>query len=131
MRRSRDPGEDFVTAVGFKVGNTPRTVKADGIFVEMGMKPNADLAIALGLEMTPGGYVKVNRLNQETSMPGVYAAGDLTRRKAAGSYSRRQRVHPPESVLCSTWDRVRYKAMANAKEGRDRPGPACDRLALP
>ncbi len=71
-------GEDFVTAVGFKVGNTPRTVKADGVFVEMGMKPNADLAIALGLEMTPGGYVKVNRLNQETSMPGVYAAGDLT-----------------------------------------------------
>ena len=71
-------GEDFVTAVGFNVGNTPRTVKADGVFVEMGMKPNADLAIALGLEMTPGGYVKVNRLNQETSMPGVYAAGDLT-----------------------------------------------------
>ena len=71
-------GSDFVTAVGFKVGNTPRSAKADGVFVEMGMKPNADLAIALGLEMTPGGYVKVNRLNQETSMPGVYAAGDLT-----------------------------------------------------
>ncbi|HQE98086.1 MAG TPA: FAD-dependent oxidoreductase, partial [Methanothrix sp.] len=43
-----------------------------------GMKPNADLALSLGLDMTPGGYVKVNRLNQETSMPGVYAAGDLT-----------------------------------------------------
>jgi thioredoxin reductase (NADPH) len=27
--------------------------------------------------MTPGGFVKVNRLNQETSMPGVFAAGDL------------------------------------------------------
>ncbi|MGB7545472.1 MAG: FAD-dependent oxidoreductase [Methanothrix sp.] len=71
-------GGDYVTAVGFKVGNTPRSIKADGVFVEMGMKPNADLAIALGLEMTPGGYVKVNRLNQETSMAGVYAAGDLT-----------------------------------------------------
>ncbi|MDQ1262874.1 MAG: thioredoxin reductase, partial [Euryarchaeota archaeon] len=29
-------------------------------------------------EMTPGGFVKVNRLNQETNMPGVFAAGDLT-----------------------------------------------------
>ena len=53
-------------------------MKADGIFVEMGMLPNTDLATALGLEMTERGYVKVNRLNQETSMPGVFAAGDLT-----------------------------------------------------
>jgi thioredoxin reductase (NADPH) len=42
------------------------------------MLPNTDLATALGLEMTPGGFVKVNRLNQETNMPGVFAAGDLT-----------------------------------------------------
>jgi thioredoxin reductase (NADPH) len=28
--------------------------------------------------MTKGGYIKVNRLNQETSMPGVFAAGDVT-----------------------------------------------------
>jgi thioredoxin reductase (NADPH) len=71
-------GEQFVTSVEFKVGNTPRSLKAEGVFVEMGMMPNIELAAALGLEMTPGGYVKVNRLNQETSMPGVFAAGDLT-----------------------------------------------------
>jgi thioredoxin reductase (NADPH) len=28
--------------------------------------------------MTSGGFVKINRLNQETSMPGVFAAGDMT-----------------------------------------------------
>jgi thioredoxin reductase (NADPH) len=71
-------GDQFVSGVEFKVGNTPRSLKVDGVFVEMGMKPNTDLATALGLEMTPQGYVKVNRLNQETSMPGVFAAGDLT-----------------------------------------------------
>jgi thioredoxin reductase len=71
-------GDKFVSSVEFKVGNTPRSLKADGVFVEMGVQPNTDLALALGLEMTPGGYVKVNRLNQETSMPGVFAAGDLT-----------------------------------------------------
>lgn len=71
-------GGDSVGSVEFKVGNTPRSLKVDGIFVEMGMLPNTDLATALGLEMTQGGYVKVNRLNQETSMPGVFAAGDVT-----------------------------------------------------
>ena len=71
-------GDQFVSSVEFKVGNTPRSLKADGVFVEMGMKPNTELAVALGMELTPGGYVKVNRLNQETSMPGVFAAGDLT-----------------------------------------------------
>ncbi len=71
-------GTDSVSSVEFKVGNTPRSLKVDGVFVEMGMRPNTELAETLGLEMTSGGYVKVNRLNQETSMPGVFAAGDLT-----------------------------------------------------
>jgi thioredoxin reductase (NADPH) len=71
-------GQETVKSVEFRVGNTPRSLKVDGVFVEMGMKPNTELAEALGLEMTQGGYVKANRLNQETSMPGVYAAGDLT-----------------------------------------------------
>lgn len=71
-------GDQFVASVEFKVGNTPRSLKVDGVFVEMGMKSNTELAEGLGLEMTTGGYVKVNRLNQETSMPGVFAAGDLT-----------------------------------------------------
>ena len=71
-------GQETVKSVEFRVGNTPRSLKVDGVFVEMGMKPNTELAEALGLEMTKGGYVKANRLNQETSLPGVYAAGDLT-----------------------------------------------------
>ena len=71
-------GEQFVTGIEFNARNTPRSLKVDGVFVEMGMKPNTELAESLGLEMTAGGFVKVNRLNQETSMPGVFAAGDLT-----------------------------------------------------
>jgi thioredoxin reductase (NADPH) len=53
-------------------------LKVDGVFVEMGMEPNTELAEGLGLELTKGGFIKVNRLNQETSMPGVFAAGDVT-----------------------------------------------------
>lgn len=70
-------GKETVSSVEFMVGNTPRSLKVDGVFVEMGMTPNTELAEGLGLELTQGGYVRVNRLNQETSMNGVFAAGDL------------------------------------------------------
>ena len=71
-------GDDSVTGVEYTVGETRRSLKVNGVFVEMGMEPNTELAKGLGLELTKGGYIKVNRLNQETSMPGVYAAGDVT-----------------------------------------------------
>jgi thioredoxin reductase (NADPH) len=71
-------GGESVKSVEFVVGSTPRSLKVDGVFIEMGMRPNTELAEVLGLELTPGGFVKVNRLNQETSMPGVFAAGDVT-----------------------------------------------------
>jgi len=71
-------GEEMVRSIEFVVGGMPRSLKIDGVFVEMGMKPNIELAVALGLEITQGGFIKVNRFNQETSMPGVFAAGDAT-----------------------------------------------------
>jgi thioredoxin reductase (NADPH) len=71
-------GNETVSGVEFTVGDTPRSLKVDGVFVEMGMKPNTELAEGLGLELTKGGFIKVNRLNQETSMAGVFAAGDVT-----------------------------------------------------
>ncbi|MCQ8903443.1 MAG: FAD-dependent oxidoreductase [Methanothrix sp.] len=71
-------GDEFVSGIEFVVGGTPRSLKVDGIFVEMGVTPNTKLARDLGLELTEGGFVKVNRLTQETSMPGVFAAGDVT-----------------------------------------------------
>ncbi len=46
--------------------------------ISLRMRPNTDLALQLGLDMTSGGYIKVNRLNQETSVSGVFAAGDIT-----------------------------------------------------
>ncbi len=71
-------GDGFVTGVEFKANDRARTLDVDGVFVEMGVKPNVDLAEDLGLELTKGGFIKVNRLNQETNIPGVFAAGDVT-----------------------------------------------------
>ena len=50
----------------------------DGLFVEIGADPRIAIARELGLERNPAtGEVHVNRL-MHTSMPGIYAAGDLT-----------------------------------------------------
>ncbi|TJZ93903.1 thioredoxin-disulfide reductase [Paracoccus gahaiensis] len=54
-----------------------RTVKADGVFVAIGHAPASEL-VAGQLELHNGGYVKVEPGSTRTSIPGVFAAGDLT-----------------------------------------------------
>ena len=71
-------GDGFVSAVEFMARGKVRTLNLDGLFVEMGVAPNVDLAVDLGIELTKGGFVKVNRLTQETNIPGIFAAGDVT-----------------------------------------------------
>lgn len=71
-------GDGFVTAVEFRARGRERSLKVDGVFVEMGVSPNVELAADLGVDLTKGGFIKVNRLTQETNVPGVFAAGDVT-----------------------------------------------------
>ncbi len=51
-------------------------VKADGVFIFVGHKPNTDLFKGQ-IEMDRNGYIQSNRL-METSVPGVFAAGEAT-----------------------------------------------------
>jgi len=50
-------------------------IKTDGVFVYIGLIPNTELFKGL-LELTPEGYIKTDK-RQHTSVPGVYAAGDV------------------------------------------------------
>ncbi|OGW30397.1 MAG: hypothetical protein A2X54_01075 [Nitrospirae bacterium GWF2_44_13] len=59
-----------------KTGNT-NIIKADAVFVAIGYEPNNDIAEKLGLKMDEEGYIKVDD-KMRTSMPLVYAAGDIT-----------------------------------------------------
>ncbi|MDI6745416.1 MAG: FAD-dependent oxidoreductase [Thermodesulfovibrionales bacterium] len=52
-------------------------VKADAVFVAIGYEPNNDIAEKLGLKIDEEGYVKIDD-KMRTSMPLVYAAGDIT-----------------------------------------------------
>lgn len=57
--------------------DTGRTITLDGIFIEIGHIPLNTLAVSLGVATDERGFIIVNR-KQETSVPGVLAAGDIT-----------------------------------------------------
>jgi thioredoxin reductase (NADPH) len=49
----------------------------DAVFVQVGEVPNSGVAKAFGVETDNAGYIKISP-KQETSLLGVYAAGDVT-----------------------------------------------------
>ncbi|MHB8844941.1 MAG: FAD-dependent oxidoreductase [Nitrospirota bacterium] len=50
----------------------------DGVFVAIGYIPNNEVAKQLGLELDEQGYIKTDLATMRTSVPGVFAAGDIT-----------------------------------------------------
>ncbi len=54
-----------------------RDIKVDGAFIAIGYEPSNELARTMGLDLDNAGYIKVDAL-MKTSMPLVYAAGDIT-----------------------------------------------------
>ncbi|SCZ52890.1 thioredoxin reductase (NADPH) [Epibacterium ulvae] len=69
---------------GIKVKHTTtgeiRDIPAKGVFVAIGHAPASEL-VADVLETHNGGYIKVTPGTTETSIPGIFAAGDLTDHK--------------------------------------------------
>lgn len=68
----------FVDVENVKTGEK-KTLESDGAFIFIGMKPNTDL-FAGEVETDDWGYLKTNE-DMETSVPGVYAIGDLRSKK--------------------------------------------------
>jgi thioredoxin reductase (NADPH) len=71
-------GEDKVTGVRLKDTKTGKTteVKAEAMFVAIGHTPLTDLFVGQ-LETHPNGYLKTVPGSTRTSVPGVFAAGDV------------------------------------------------------
>lgn len=69
------------TVKALRVENTAEgrvyEIPAEGVFVAIGYIPNNELAAMLGLELDGEGYIKVDS-GLRTSVPMVYAAGDVT-----------------------------------------------------
>ncbi len=71
-------GEKFQGVQSIELANGQK-LGIDGLFIEMGSKGALQLATLIGVELDPEHmqYITVNR-KQETNIPGVYAAGDIT-----------------------------------------------------
>jgi thioredoxin reductase (NADPH) len=72
-------GESAVTGVKLRDVTTDdvRDFATDGIFMAIGHTPNTQL-FGDQLELTEGGYIVVAEPSTRTSVPGVFAAGDVT-----------------------------------------------------
>ena len=68
-----------VTGLVYKdrIGDSLNTVELEGIFVQIGLLPNTDWLKDSGVELSPRGEIVVDARG-ETSVPGVFAAGDAT-----------------------------------------------------
>lgn len=72
-------GKDFVKGVildkSYKKG---KELKLQGVFVSIGHIILSDLAKPLGVGLNKNGEIKINHMTSETSIPGIFAAGDVT-----------------------------------------------------
>ena len=66
-------GDKFVTQADLKSG---KTLEVNGVFIEIGSEP--DLKIIDGLEVKKERDYILTDANQETNIPGLFAAGDIT-----------------------------------------------------
>jgi thioredoxin reductase (NADPH) len=71
-------GEAKVEAVRIKNSETGEesTLPVAGVFIAIGFTPAVELALSLGAELTPDGYIKKDERHR-TTVPGVYSAGDV------------------------------------------------------
>jgi thioredoxin reductase (NADPH) len=72
-------GDKQVQAVTLIDNTTGKTseLAVDAVFVQVGEAPNSQLAKSAGVETDEHGYIKVDA-RQQTNLPGVFAAGDVT-----------------------------------------------------
>ncbi len=75
---TRIVGSEFATGVEYKdaASGEIKTIQADGVFIHIGMIPNADFVVP-ELARSAQGEIKVDALCK-TNIPGVFAAGDVT-----------------------------------------------------
>ncbi len=76
-------GEDTVSGVRARnvVTNMENVIDLSGMFVYVGLEPNSQLVSGL-VQVDNAGHIPVN-LSMETSVPGLYAAGDLRQNSAS------------------------------------------------
>jgi NADH-dependent peroxiredoxin subunit F len=72
-------GKDFVEAMVYidQATNTEKKLEVQGVFVEIGSVPNSEFVKSL-VALDTYGQVIIDSKHGTTSMPGIFAAGDIT-----------------------------------------------------
>jgi len=72
-------GKDFVTGLRYKDAKTgeQKELALDGVFVEIGLIPNSDFVKDF-VALNEFGHVVVDHKTQQSSCPGIWAAGDVS-----------------------------------------------------
>lgn len=91
-------------------------IPCKGVFIAIGHAPATEL-VKDKLELHNGGYVKVKPGSTETSIPGIFAAGDLTDHKY------RQAVTSAGMGCMAALDAERWLAEQDLDEGKDETLP--------
>ena len=52
-------------------------INVNALFIAIGVEPQSEIAKKVGIETDESNFIKVNR-EQETNLPGIFAAGDVT-----------------------------------------------------
>lgn len=73
---SKIKGENKVNGIEIKQEGQNRDLDIDGIFIYAGRKPNSAFLENMKIESNDRGFIITNN-KMETSVPGVYAAGDI------------------------------------------------------
>ncbi len=73
-------GEEKVSALEIQEKGVNKNIELDGLFIEIGSIPLNKFSKDLGLDLDEKGYIVVND-NMNTSVEGVFAAGDITNQK--------------------------------------------------
>lgn len=70
-------GDKFVESLSFMKGTVKKNIKVSGVFVEIGSTPVTTF-LPKGVKKNKYGEIKINHKTNATSVPGVFAAGDVT-----------------------------------------------------
>ena len=73
-------GKEKVEEIEFEIEGENQKLKIDGVFIEMGSTPLAEITKSLGIKMDDQKFIEVDA-NMNTSVKGIYAAGDVTNQK--------------------------------------------------
>jgi thioredoxin reductase (NADPH) len=103
-------------------GGEDRHLPLDGVFIAIGNDPRTDL-VKDQLELTPEGTIKVDGRSSRTSIPGVFAAGDVI------DPTYRQAITAAASGTVAALDAEHYLAslpadLLSRAKGDTRPGEA-------